>query len=364
MLPYRNTWPLLALSCVVAACSASEIAAVPKSPPTSAEWTSVPDDRAHWKLIASAEDFGADAFSTSSFALREHQVYVAAAPDFGVGRLARFDLRTDRWESIPTSNWPIGKFRRIVFDPTHHEVVTYWDGLGEVYSVPEDGGAWTKVGNDANSDSYYEGGAFWDPVAHRVATFGGYGFGTWHNTLWEFDRSSSSWTLTQTSTNAPWPRIAPSVALDEKGGRLFVTSGEGSPSGNQSDPQERRLNDLWQLDLATHTWVNLIALSDGEAPYGVSLAYVRPLDALFRFGGVNSSNVHLDGLEIADRSATPLSFRTVEVSGPRPSARRAAALYYDRHRHRLVLFGGYDGNRYVPEVWSLELRLSRDVIQP
>lgn len=352
---YRRSWLSLA-AVTLAACQTDRIVE-PTGPGARADVVETSARAPRWSLLAPRSAYPGSGFSTTTYAAKLDAIFVADAPDYAVGSLARYDLATNKWTAIPTTSWPIGKFRKIVHDPVGRRIVTYWDGIGEVWAVAETGGAWTRIGSDPNSHEYYEGTPFWDPVARGVATYGGYGFGQWKNVLWAYDRGTNHWALVPTSTPAPWPRFVASVAVDAERGRLFVASGEGSASGNQWDPTHRYLDDLWVLDLTSYRWTNLIPLGTTQSHVAAPMAYVPRLDALYRFGGQDgATGPYFNTLDVARVGTSRPRFETVATVGTPPSPRRYGGLYHDARRNRLIYLGGYDGSKYLSEVWELRFR--------
>jgi Tol biopolymer transport system component len=333
----------------------------PKNPaPTSASASVAgqPGYPLTWTLLAptSAYPGGNPAgVSASTYAPSRDAVFFAEAPDYGVGQLARFDLASNSWTLIPTTGWPIGKFRRVVHDPVNGRILTYWDGIGEVWAVNENGGAWQMIGGQPNSDQYYEAGAFWDPVRRQLAVFAGYGFFRTKNTLHEFAPSSGQWSILPATGAAPWPRIGPMVSTDASKGRLFIAGGEGSPSGDQFDPQARILDDFWVLNLNTLRWRNLIPLgAGGLIRSGGAIAYVGSETLVYRFGGADGKpGTYHNDLYRAPIGDGTTSFAPVVTQGVPPSPRAGSGLYFDEPRNRLILVGGFDGWRWHPEVWTL-----------
>ena len=285
-------------------------------------------------------------------------VFAANMEDYTGGSLWKLDLTTDTWSQLPAASWPIGKFRRLIYDPTTHQILTFWDGLGQVYSIPETGGAWAPQGSTGNSDLYYEGYAFFDPLSSRLAVFAGYGFGTWKNLLWEWSLASNSWLDVTPGGTSPEPRFGSGtsgVAVDATGNRVFLGQrSHGGAPGNYDD--------LWRLDLTTNTWTNLIAPSTGpDARIGSGLAYSGQSATLYRFGGCGLTiagpgcpDFHSDFL-MAKPDITPVTWVEMPQFGPTPPARMVPGLFVDVPRNRVVLVSGLSATRWEDDVWAYYL---------
>lgn len=306
--------------------------------------------RSGWRQLAGV-DPGRRGLSGIAHHSAGEEIFAAIMPDFAVGALWRFDLRADSWSRMRADGWPIGKYRKLVHDPVHRRLLTYWDGLGQVYAIPDTGGRWEAIGGAPNREEWYEGFAFWDPVAERLTHFAGYGFGTWKNELWRFDDATTAWGVQPQGASRPSPTFgSPNVtAVDRATGTLFLGQRSlGAAPGNHDD--------LWKLDLASGEWTNLIAPSTGPgARISSALAFVPTTGELFRFGGqaLDLSAV-VGGLQRARPAAAEVSWEQVATSGAEPTARRMAGMFFDAPRNRLVLVSGV-GSEWSDDVWAYEL---------
>lgn len=279
------------------------------------------------------------------------EIFAGVMIDYAPGALWRFDLTTDTWSRLRADAWPIGKYRKLVHDPVNRRLLTYWDGLGRVYQIPDTGGTWMPIGNSPNSEEFYEGFGFWDPVSMRLSQFAGYGYGTFKNELWRFDPNSAQWSTQPQSALRPAATFgSPNVtAVDVANGRLFLGQRSHGASGGNYD-------DLWMLELGSGTWSNLIAPSAGpDARMASALAFVQTTNELYRFGGLalDLSGVH-GGLLRATPYAAAVAWEQVDVRGVEPSARRSAGLFFDSPRNRLVLVSGV-ALTWQDDVWAYAL---------
>lgn len=311
-----------------------------------------------WMTIAGEPPVAPSIGMSAIHAPEDNAIYaMIGGGDFQPHSLWRLDLATDSWTAVGTSGFPSGKYRKLIHDPLRHQLLTYWDGLGQVWAVSESGGEWQPVGTQPNRDEWYQGTAFWHPVENKLALFGGYGFYRWQNTLQVFDRESSSWSLTEQSATRPWPRFASQYGLDEAGRVLYVEAGQGHPSGNQFEGVFL-LNDTWRLDLATNTWTQLVAYDPAVTPHNGSALDVVPSEqALYRFAGTltaDDSHPVNDVHRLDLTSATP-TWERVETVGTAPTPRTLPAMYFDAPRNRLIVIGGFDPARMRLDTYALML---------
>ncbi len=304
-----------------------------------------------WRKLAGPPTDAPIGLSFSAHAPGSRYVYAASMPDYGSGRLFRFDLRTDRWEEVATTKWPIGKFRRLILDPINERLITYWDGLGQAYTVSVRGGAWVPLGNSGNSEEYYEGYAFWNPFSRSVNHFAGYGFFTFKNTLWELT-ATGSWSALLTNGAGPDPRFGTrALAVDKLRNMAYIGEQARGAAGNSDD--------LWQLDLTTRTWKQLVPVNASTfRRVGSGLASVSPLaNELVRFGGrglTPGSPFSAPELLVFDLARNAEDFVVVRTSGTPPEPREGPGVFFDQPRRRVIVVSGFGANGYLDDVWAVD----------
>ncbi len=309
---------------------------------------------AHWNQLASS-GAGPVGIVSSVYSPEGDAIIAGNMPDYGQGALWRFDLKTNQWSQIPAMNWPYGKYRNIVYDPTRRQIFTYWNGLGQVYGIPEAGGTWTPQGSATNSDEYYEGYAFFNPVSKRLTQFAGYGFFTFKDLLWEWN--GTSWNSLAQGSPRPEGRFGGPVALDVNGAHAFIAGrSRGACCGGNYD-------DLWSLNLRTNTWTSLIGpFTDSTARLGTALVWVPRSKQLYRFGGCTPLNdfgtctVFRDELSVAVPGAPQVRWERLPAGSIAPSGRFLAGLHFDLHRNRLLLVSGFANGSWQDDVWARTLK--------
>ncbi len=332
---------------VAVASGAATVTATSEGKSASARITVEPPG---WKQIAATGAIPA-AITASAYAEGLDAVFAGEMPDYATGSLWRFDLATSQWTRLTATNWPIGKYRKLIYDASRRRLLTYWDGLGQVYSIPETGGAWTADGSSGNSELYYEAYAFQNPVSGRLSVFAGYGWGQFRNTLWEWN-GSTSWLQMPVSGSVPPPRFGAQtgVAVDAQGGRAFFSQRWMGATPGMCD-------DLWVMDLRTYAFRNVIAPNTGaDARGGSGLAYDATSRTLYRYGGLTLDMSRLtDDFVMATPDAPTVRWNAVPVSVASPGSRYLPALHYDARRHRLVLVSGLTATGWASDVWVYPL---------
>jgi hypothetical protein len=349
---------MLAMAVVVTttACSTDRITSPGATDPTLSSAEALAG-AVGWRLIA-AKGSGPANVNASAHAPNLRAIFAAQMFDYQAGTLWRFDLRTDKWTQLSATNWPIGKYRNLIYDAPNRRLLTYWDGLGQVYAIPETGGAWTAEGSASNLDTYYEGYSFLNPVSRRLSVFAGYGFGTWKDLMWEWDGVAGQWLNIPQSTPRPAPRFGhgpATVAVDFAGARAFLGQRSlGAAPGNYDD--------LWMVDLRTYTWRNLIAPDSGaRARLNSALAYAQRTSTLYRFGGcspitaVAVCTTFTKELRSAKPNSTTVAWSLIKFTGTAPSGRMQSGLFFDAPRNRLILVSGVDAISWQDDVWAYNL---------
>src|SRR5207247_1345555 len=62
------------------------------------------------------------------------------------------------------------------------------------------------------------------------------------------------------------------------------------------------------------------------------------------------------GATNSSRKMKAATWRRLSPSGPPPSGRSGCGLVYDVVGRRVIAFGGYDGSRFIGDVWALSMR--------
>lgn len=200
----------------------------------------------------------------------------------------RFDLTTDKWEQVSTTNNPPP---RLYHAATTDGSTLYAYGGGDegalfgagfhsdLWALDLASGAWTELhsgGSSAPAGRIWPHIA-WDEAGSRLLLFGGHDDGALgnNNELWQFKPGSGNWKqlsagdtfnnpalgvcdfpedFTVIDPSAPERRSAAAWAVTDAG-ELVVFGGK-TDCGNA--------NDVWSLDLASDTWALRSKATEGE----------------------------------------------------------------------------------------------------
>lgn len=279
--------------------------------------------------------------------------FAQISTDYTVGTLWRFSLATHTWTEIATSNWPNGKFRQVVYDPSTNEIVLGWDGLGDVYAVPAAGGAWYLRSGGGQGQSHYTGTFFFDRVKSRLShVFGNHVVG---DLLWSVN-SSGTWVSQALGTPQP-QRISFCSAAVHSGRYLPMSSGSF----------HTYWDDLIILDLQENRWIEVIPAVFGPAVGRCPATAMidDDLEEIYRFGGHKADPPYPmtdDFQRLVSDGAGTYSWAPVETVGDRPDARTMAGMFFDASRGDLVLVGGVKDTAlsgtspWKVDVWAIKVR--------
>ena len=295
------------------------------------------------------------------------------------------------WSALSPSGGPptARQTPQSVYDPMTQSMVMYGGGdVGNgqtvsdlVWSLSLGGSpAWAQIGGGAmpRSDG---AAAIFDPVRHRLVTFGGRPYPSYSNDVWTFDLQGNWAKLTPTGT-PPAARNAHTSIYDPVRDRMLVYGGtdsanvygdvwalslSGSPAWTQVvtgggpptaraqhvavyDSQRDRMvihggwgpgdtGDMWALDLATNTWSSVITSAGGPGFRQQHAAVYDPInDRIVMFGGGPDNT-----LWSVNFSGTP-AWSQLPFTGSSPRARFGMGAVYDAPAHSMLLFGGTPSN--------------------
>ncbi len=171
----------------------------------------------------------------------------------------------------------------------------------------------------------------YDAARQRAVLFGGVGSAAqgaqYLNDVWEYDSRTDTWSKRTVTGSSPAPRALAAFAFDSARGRALLFGGTNDTA----------LGDTWEWNSALGSWVQLSS-SGPSARYGAAFAFDEFTRRYALFGGSPSNATGALGdtwLLSADTGVW-----TAQAASTAPSARAAAAMAFDAHAGRLVLFGG------------------------
>jgi N-acetylneuraminic acid mutarotase len=165
-------------------------------------------------------------------------------------------LSSHTWTNIPTSNKPTGRYvHTAVFDAATNSMYIF-GGYGPTLfdtwalsfsSNPYTSNTWTSISTSGPSKRYSHSSVL-DPATRTVYIFGGYtdDGSSYLNDVWALSLSSNTWTPVSTSGDGPSARSSHSFVFDAATSAMYIMGGY--------DNTGSCLNDVWALNLLSHTW--------------------------------------------------------------------------------------------------------------
>lgn len=122
--------------------------------------------------------------------------------------------------------------------------------------------------------------------------------------------------------------------------------------GGYSQADGSTLGDLWAFDPTADSWTEL--LPNGSTPSareGQALAYDSGTGTIFLFGGYTGLAYQNDTW-----AYDPLTsmWEELDPSGDLPTARSQHTLVYDSKNAQLLLYGGWDGDKDLSDLWAFD----------
>ncbi len=122
----------------------------------------------------------------------------------------------------------------------------------------------------------------------------------------------------------------------------------GQPVGSGND-------DLWRLDLTGSPMWTQVPISGSEVIRDPSAVYDALRHRMLVFGGSRDNTFLLLNGTLEISLTNPTALHALHPLGQTPRARFGHAAIYDPVRDQMIVFGGYNGNGFVNDVWVLTL---------
>lgn len=266
---------------------------------------------------------------------------------------------------LPESDLPERKNSSMALDEVHQRLYVFggtWSGY------PKDGGSYTvKVLGDFRSwdgtawrDEYafQDGGAHptarggaamgYHPPSNQLVLFGGTDNATPNDETWL--NTGNGWSvMVPDGGPRPSPRFNCHLVYDESRQKLVMFGGQTSSALGQPI----NFDDTWEFDGTS--WRD--ATGAGPHPTGrghSAMAYDPSRQKVVMFGGARHFAPLPAGSSLDDFwEWNGAQWSPIAVTGKKPGARTAASLAFDPVRQKLVLYGGFDGDFDLNELWEL-----------
>ncbi len=316
-----------------------------------------------WKQLISSSQINPSLFNIRPFGYDKVNQYLYSIINRTV---TRYDLKKNEVTIIPASNWP-GDYSEFVYDFTNNRLLCWRSGRDNIYALPANGGAWTLIGAGVTDNECYGASAYWNPLLQQTGIYGGYGSAQVKS--WIFEHNGTAW---QMKKNNPAIDMVPPkggniVAGNKDGSKLYLFSGQGNYSGSEltgacalGSPWATAtgifcwLKDLWELDLSTYQFRNILQVNDPSIQYEGALAYDYNKSRFYLFGGFQPTGDHITNQFLTNTNKTfrfdpskDAGFTEFQAEGTvMPPAMARTSLpnyaYYDEMGKR-VIWARFDG---------------------
>jgi hypothetical protein len=240
-----------------------------------------------------------------------------------------------------------------IYDPVNHRMIVfggsgtsgYYNDVHEL-SLGEGSETWSELTTSGTPPPVRRGhAAVYDPVNHRMIVFGGIYSSTFMNDVWSLDLTTLEWSELFPAGSSPLPRRSHRAVYDPVEHRMLTYGG-----GLEIDFGD----DLWELslDLGSETWTRLYP--SGYTPYRSSygMIYDEEGNRIFMHGGYDWYGIYSDVL-LLDLNLMVMTSLTVE--GISPCWCRNQSVVYDSTADRMIAFGGDVGGAYYASTYALQL---------
>ncbi len=315
-----------------------------------------------WKLLIPGSSYDSTLFNIKAFGFdKVNQCFYSIIHQ----KILRYDLKTGTVSSVPATNWP-GDYTEFTYDYTNKRLLCWRGGRDLVFAIPETGGSWTVIGPGAIDRETNGSSAYWNPIKKQPGIYGGYGFNTVKS--WVFENDGTDWL--ERKPNPPIDSTPPKggniVSTNADGTKLYLFSGQGNYSGDEltgtctlgspwatSGGMFCWLRDLWELDLTTYSFTNILPVNNQSIQYEGALVNYYDKSRFYLFGGYQPTGDYATNQNLANTNKTFYFRRGVDsgfvaftgdgaVPPPMPKTLSNNYAYYDPVGKRMI-WARYDG---------------------
>ena len=276
-----------------------------------------------WKLLITKNAIDSTLFNIKPFGYDRANQYLYSIIH---QRIIRYDLKNNAVSAINATNWP-GDFTEFTFDYTNNRLLYWRGGRDSVYAVSAAGGSWQLITNGIIDRESYGSSSYWNPTTQQPGFYGG--FGSNQMKSWIYEDSNGGWVskkINPAIDSIP-PKGGNLVASNSTGTKLYLFAGQGSYSGNELDstctlgsPWASQagmfcwLKDLWELDLSTYIFKNILPVNNASIKYQGAVGYDYDKSRFFLFGGFQPTGNYAQNQLLPNTNKT-FRFRTGIDSG-------------------------------------------------
>lgn len=260
-----------------------------------------------WELLIPPSNYNGTQINLSETAYDRINNYVYSLFKQGSNLITyRFNLNNNSVSNIVTTNIP-NNVSTFTYDYSNNRLIAGRTGRDIISAVPANGGAWSQIGNGSFDAESYGSQYYWNSNNQKTGFFGGYGFFYVRNWIWE---NGSSWTNSFANNNncginIPAKRVTQLALGKPNTNKIYFFSGQGSCTGQQTvsscnlgSPWATDvgvfcwLKDLWELDLNTQTFNNILPVNSSSITKEGNFVYNYTENSFYIVGGYSPSPIY------------------------------------------------------------------------
>jgi hypothetical protein len=257
-----------------------------------------------WELLIPPSNYNGTQINLSETAYDRINNYVYSLFKQGSNLITyRFNLNNNSVSNIVTTNIP-NNVSTFTYDYSNNRLIAGRTGRDIISAVPANGGDWSQIGNGSFDAESYGSQYYWNSNNQKTGFFGGYGFFYVRNWIWE---NGSSWTNSFANNNncginIPAKRVTQLALGKPNTNKIYFFSGQGSCTGQQTvsscnlgSPWATDvgvfcwLKDLWELDLNTQTFNNILPVNSSSITKEGNFVYNYTENSFYIVGGYSPS---------------------------------------------------------------------------
>ena len=253
-----------------------------------------------WKLLIKGNSIDSNLFNLKPFGFDKSRQYLYSIIH---QKIVRFDLKNNSISQVAATNWP-GDYTEFTFDPFNNRLLCWRNGRDSVFAIPATGGSWTVAGPGSIDRECFGASPFWNTLTNQPGIYGGYGFNTVKSWIFE-NNTTGGWQQKKSNpaVDSMPPKGGNLIGSNSDGKKLYLFSGQGSYSGNElaggctlGSPWATAsgmfcwLRELWELDLSTYTFKNILPVNNLSIQYEGAVSYNYDKSYFYLFGGFQPTN--------------------------------------------------------------------------
>lgn len=315
-----------------------------------------------WKLLLPGSSIDSNLFNIRAFGFdKVNRVIYSIIHK----KVIRYQLATNTVSALTANNWP-GDYTEFTYDFNNKRLLLWRSGRDSVYALPESGGNWTAFGPGSIDRECFGASVYWNPVNRQPGFYGGYGFNKLKS--WIFENDGSGWIERKPNPliDSVPPKGGNIVSTNADGRKLYLFSGQGNYSGDEltgtctlGSPWATAsgmycwLRDLWELDLNTYTFTNILPVNTRSIQYEGAMGYYYDKNRFYIFGGYQPTGDYATNQRLTNTNKTFYYRRGIDtgfvqlqgegdVPPPMPATLLNNYAYYDVTGKRMI-WARFDG---------------------